>query len=135
MQGHHEMRIEQMSPKIKSKLNKHHYWEDFLFALLQHSEDANNDDIKLLQPIAFALTGLEYRQCAEKCDFFHPYGNYFYRQLFPDDPQRQQRYCSTCHSELIRVAKKKAESLLEGVSREAALEGCWDSDGILHQTW
>mmetsp|Transcript_36977 Transcript_36977/g.75372 ORF Transcript_36977/g.75372 Transcript_36977/m.75372 type:complete len:301 (+) Transcript_36977:652-1554(+) len=130
LQEHH---AEQMSRKVKSQLNEHQSWEDFLFALLQNSEDANKYDIELLQPNAFALTGIEYRRSAENCDFFHPYGKSFSRQMFPDDPQRQQRYCSICHSELIRVVKKKAESLLEGVSREAALEGCWGSDGVLHQ--
>jgi hypothetical protein len=133
MQGHHEMLIEQMSPETKFKLNQQWSWKDFLFDLLQHREDTINDDIKLLQPIVFALTGFEYRQCAETCDFYRPYGESFYEPVFPDDPKRQQRYCSICHSEVTRVAKKKAESLLEGVSRETTLEGCWDGDGILHQ--
>mmetsp|Transcript_35669 Transcript_35669/g.78097 ORF Transcript_35669/g.78097 Transcript_35669/m.78097 type:complete len:305 (-) Transcript_35669:167-1081(-) len=157
MQGNHEMLIEQMSPEIKAELNMHFFWEDFVFALLQHSNYTNDDDMKLLQAVAFRQAALEYRQCAETCGFhrksftyflgdtfvFLPeYGNFACRDLFPGEalPPRQrlsichQRYCSICHAELIRVAKKKAESLLEGVSRKAALEGCWDGDGILHQS-
>mmetsp|Transcript_32368 Transcript_32368/g.71480 ORF Transcript_32368/g.71480 Transcript_32368/m.71480 type:complete len:284 (+) Transcript_32368:527-1378(+) len=134
-QDHYGMSNKQNSQKLDADQKKHRSWGDFLFDLLERSDDCDQDNIKLLQPRVLDRTGHEYRRCAELCDFyFHSPYPICRQSFFPDDdPQRRQRYCSACHSELIREAKKRAESLLEGVSCDAAIEGCWDSNGILHQ--
>ena len=117
--------------EVEAEQTKYFSWTDFLFDLLQSVDTNDNNGLDLLDPIVFSRTGGNYRTCATECYFDNPSLSAI--QVFPDDPRPPLQYCNTCHTLLTQLVKHKAESLLEGVSREAALDGCWDIDGILHQ--
>ena len=123
---------------VNEPVKKEHVsWGQFLFDTALHSEDTNYDDIKLLKPSAFHCAGSEPHQvCAVSCGFYNvskPYQG----MMISDEPPPSQEVCSSCRSELIWAAKKRAECLLEAISHDAALDGCdgcWYSVDIAHQS-